>query len=1052
MSLHKFLQYFFVFTSLLTVFILTSAASIKAAEARIDPGFYPVITNGDFTVVNASAIQPADGKIILAGSFSGANGFSQSGITRLLPDGRTDQGFGPIGVSNGSFSGIVYAIGIQPADGKIVVGGSFTNVGGQFRRSLARLNADGTLDTNFSFTFLSTSTTVLDMIVDPDGKIIIAGNILEGRGLLRLNADGSLDTTFTNALPTNVTEATSVLRQPDGKLVVAFRVFESSNWTTRIARLNSNGSLDATFTSSTILGTGATAGGSPDVDAMLLQPDGRIVVGGSLTSINGQPRARLARLDQTGALDPGFQPNVSGGGVFSLAPAASGFLAGGSFTQINGTQTNYFARLNSEGNVDTTLVSPFTDFFTNINTISVQPSDGKIIAGGQFLNAGGSFRYRAVRLNPNGSVDGGFAFVQLGAPALIAPLARRSDGKIFVTGNFANINGAERQKLALLNADGTLDTTFQNINFGSNFFANCLLPQPDGKILLGGTFTFFAGEKTYDGFVRFNQDGTLDTTFADRTAGASLVGAMAFQPGTNNGKIVIGGSFTTVGGVSRNRLARINASDGTLDETFLNNQTGANAFISGVTFQADGKVLVGGGFTQFNGATRRAMTRLNADGSLDTTFLSDATAGFSNNSNNAYVRQIIVQPDGKFLVRGNFDTVNGMPRKYLARLNADGSLDTTFLNNLSGTDGEVQDFVLRPNGKILIGGNFTTVNGQSQRGYAQLNPDGTLDTNFVLNFGTFPGGAYSFAIEPNGNILIGGSFRRVNNFARSGLFRVLNTATPFDYDGDGKADLSVFRPSVGSWYISNSSNNTFTATQFGANGDLIAPADFDGDGKTDISVFRPSDGSWYRINSSNNTFSPAQFGTNGDLPAPGDFDGDGKADLTVFRPSTGSWFRVNSSNNQFVAAQFGANGDKPLVADFDGDGKSDLAVYRPSDGGWYRINSATDTFSPARFGTAEDKPVPADYDGDGKADLAVYRPSAGDWYIIYSSTSSFSATHFGISEDKPSPGDFDGDGKADLVVWRPSNGTWYLLRTTAGFTGIQFGANGDIPTPNAFVR
>jgi hypothetical protein len=280
----------------------------------------------------------------------------------------------------------------------------------------------------------------------------------------------------------------------------------------------------------------------------------------------------------------------------------------------------------------------------------------------------------------------------------------------------------------------------------------------------------------------------------------------------------------------------------------------------------------------------------------------------------------------------------------------------------------------------------------------------------------------------------------------------LNNRAKFDYDGDGKADLSVFRPSAGSWYISNSSNNAVISVQFGANGDLIAPADFDGDGKTDISVFRPTDGGWYRLNSSNDTFSALQFGTNGDLPVPGDFDGDLKADICVYRPSAGSWYRINSSNQQFIAAQFGVAEDKPLVGDFDGDGKSDLTVFRPSNGTWYRINSATDTFSPAQFGATGDLPVAADYDGDGKTDLAVYRPSVGDWYIINSSNSSFTGQHFGVTEDKPAPADFDGDGKADLVVFRPSSGTWYLLRTTAGFTGFQFGASGDVPTPNAFVR
>ncbi|MDQ3799980.1 MAG: FG-GAP-like repeat-containing protein [Acidobacteriota bacterium] len=346
------------------------------------------------------------------------------------------------------------------------------------------------------------------------------------------------------------------------------------------------------------------------------------------------------------------------------------------------------------------------------------------------------------------------------------------------------------------------------------------------------------------------------------------------------------------------------------------------------------------------------------------------------------------------------------------------------------------------NGTIIDAGAVTISNGTT-------GVSGTINSaNSIMGSTEGNGAGINIVHDATGNrIFIG--MPKDNKVV---LVGVAIRKTPFDFDGDGKTDLAVFRPSTGYWFIVNSSNSSLSIIQFGANGDLIAPADFDGDGKTDINVFRPSDGGWYRLNSSNNTFSPAQFGTNGDLPAPGDFDGDGKADLTVFRPSTGSWFRVNSSNSQFVAAQFGANGDKPLVADFDGDGKSDLAVYRPSDGGWYRINSASDTFSPTRFGTSEDKPVPADYDGDGKADLAVYRPSVGDWYIINSSTGSFTATHFGISEDKPSPGDFDADGKSDLVVWRPSNGTWYLLRSTAGFTGIQFGSTGDAPASNAYVR
>lgn len=278
-----------------------------------------------------------------------------------------------------------------------------------------------------------------------------------------------------------------------------------------------------------------------------------------------------------------------------------------------------------------------------------------------------------------------------------------------------------------------------------------------------------------------------------------------------------------------------------------------------------------------------------------------------------------------------------------------------------------------------------------------------------------------------------------------------NPRRAFDFDGDGKADVSVFRPSNSGWYL-NQSTNGFRGVQFGLSDDKLAPADFDGDGKTDIAVFRPSTGGWYWLNSSNGSFSAVGFGTNGDLPVPADYDGDGKADLTVFRPSNGYWYRINSSNSSFSATQFGISEDKPTIGDFDGDGKADLAVFRPSTGGWYRLNSSNGQFYGVQFGISEDKPTPADFDGDGKTDISVFRPSNGAWYRLNSNDGSFTAAAFGIAEDKPVAADYDGDGKADIAVFRPSNGNWYLLRSTAGFAAVQFGISEDRPTPNAFVR
>ena len=273
----------------------------------------------------------------------------------------------------------------------------------------------------------------------------------------------------------------------------------------------------------------------------------------------------------------------------------------------------------------------------------------------------------------------------------------------------------------------------------------------------------------------------------------------------------------------------------------------------------------------------------------------------------------------------------------------------------------------------------------------------------------------------------------------------------FDFDGDGKSDVSVFRPANGAWYQLRSSNNQFFAQNFGLATDRIVPADYDGDAKTDVAVFRPETGGWFIFRSSDSTVVSTQFGQNGDIPVPNDFDGDGLADLAVFRPSNGTWYQLRSLGNQFVAQAFGTSGDVPLMGDFDGDGIGDLAVFRPSDGNWYIQQSSTNSLLAVQFGIGSDKPTPADYDGDGKTDISVFRPSNGSWYRLNSGDNSFVAVTFGIAEDKPVPADYDGDGKADIAVFRPSTGGWYLLGSTSGFSAVAFGQNGDVPVPSAYI-
>ncbi len=269
----------------------------------------------------------------------------------------------------------------------------------------------------------------------------------------------------------------------------------------------------------------------------------------------------------------------------------------------------------------------------------------------------------------------------------------------------------------------------------------------------------------------------------------------------------------------------------------------------------------------------------------------------------------------------------------------------------------------------------------------------------------------------------------------------------FDYDGDGRADRTVRRPSNDLWYLLRTTAG-YTAMTWGQAGDMLAPADYDGDGKTDIAVFRPSTGTWFIVNSSNGAFLTYNWGADGDLPVPADHNADGKADLVLFRQSNGMFYR-RMSDNSFSNVSFGVAGDKPVIGDFDNDGQFDIGVYRPSNNNWY-IRKSTAGFFVQTWGEAGDIPVPADYDGDGQTDLAVWRSSNGRWYRALS-TAGFDGVNWGVAGDKPIPADYDGDGKADVAIFRPATGTWYMIGTTIGQLVQQFGQDGDVPTPSAFI-
>jgi uncharacterized delta-60 repeat protein len=928
-----------------------------------------------------------DGKIIVAGEFKLVNGAAKPNLVRLNADGTLDTTFNPPVIYSSGAGYPIQAIALQ-ADGKIVICGQFSTP----RNAVARLNADGSPDAAFnSSPALSNLWYGDDLKIAPDGKIVFTAiRLFPSGGALPYLISLNSD----GSLNSQIDSITGKLAiQPDGKIIVIGN---------GVQRLNPNLSTDSSFT--TIFTNGA-------VNDVVFQPDGKFIIGGEFTEINSTPLVRVARINPNGSVDTTFNVNNAGanGIVHALVYLPSGkVLVGGDFTFYNGTAKPRIALLNADGSLDTSFTADNSFFW--LYDLAVQ-TDGKIIAAG-YVN--GANHGPVIRLNADGSRDTSFQAVignfGTGRRVLVQP-----DNKVLVGGAFNYVNGAARQSLVRLNADGTLDTGFNSNVFSALIYA--LDVQADGKILVSGT----------TGTFRLNADGTQDAGFLTADVG-------------NDVKSLPDGKVLVATGIDK--LKKYN-SDGTPDLSF--NVTVAGTIYK-IALQPDRKILIGGSFTSVNGTIRGRIARLNADGTVDTSF--NPPGGATGGS----IFDIALQSDGKVIVGGEFTGINfDSNRKYLARLNSDGTLDAGFSQTIDST---VYSIKIQPDGKVLIGGAFTTINSLPRPRYARLNAGGTLDMGFIVGSGA---NLYVRDIDQqsDGKIIMVGEFETVNGLFAPGIVRLLNTTTAprtlFDYDGDGRADVSVFRASENKWYVLRSSDAVVTQQIFAVSGDVPVPTDYDGDGKTDFAVFRPSSGDWWYLSSINGAQVFAHWGASGDIPRPSDFDGDGKTDFVVFRPSNSFWYRISSANGAASNKGFGLAGDKPVTGDFDGDGKSDVAIFRPSTGDWWWQSSIDNIQRATHWGISTDIPAPADYDGDGKTDFAVYRPSTGTWYIYNSGTLSSTIQNFGISEDKPVAADYDGDGKVDIAVFRPSTGIWYLMKTTQGFTAQQFGISTDIPTENAFV-
>ena len=1021
----------------------TSGNNLKVLNENITPSAGELDTSFNPSIdliagsVRASAAQ-TDGKLIAAGFFKTVNSSRHDNIIRFNADNSIDETF------NASTNGTVFALAIQ-TDGKIVIAGVFTTVNGANKNSLARLNADGSLDTTFD-AGSGADNIIYDIAVQADGKIFVGGSFLGvnsyfSPNIVRLNADGSADSTFSSRIPppfstTIPSIVYSIALQTDGRVVLGGLIAGQSNGIYRsIYRFNADGTYDTSFNPGSI---------SSNLYKVVMQPDGKFVIGGFFQTINGVSRRYIARLENDGSLDTTFDPGTNASSpVNTIAVKPDGKILFGGLTSTNGL----VKQLNSNGTLDITFNT--SQFSPRVNTISLT-SGGKIFVGSSLFNSFNTTSSAAFLFNADGSQDTSFNFSPT-AESSISTIAVQPDGKILIGGTFNKVNGTNREGIARLNSDGTLDTSFvlcngcSIISTSSGTQINNVLLQPDGRILVGGSSIITGTSMGFSSLVRLNQDGSIDNTFSlPESLRNNLATTLALRA---DGKIFF--SYFSVGlsNQPQGGISRLN-SDGSLDTSF---NFGFAPVIESIVALPDGKVLAGGPFSFgfINSQTGQSdfyygLIRLNEDGTQDFSF----RAGFiSNETVFTSVYSVAVQTDGQILVGGRLFTGSSTIPLGVARLNPTGTIDGSFqLNPISSTNeiAHIEKIQLLANGKILVGGRFNNFGGAANANAARLNANGSIDTAFQT---TTNETVLDIVQQASGKVLIGGQFDLVNNSLRTYLARlssepVVPRRAKFDFDGDGKSDISVFRPSDSVWYLNNSTNG-FSAVNWGLSTDRLVPADYDGDGKTDVAVFR--DGIWYLLRSTEG-FTSAQFGVAGDIPQPADFDGDGRAELAVYRPSEGVWYSQNLSNNQVAIVQFGTSEDKPVAADYDGDGKADIAVFRPSNAVWYILQSSGGVSS-VNWGNSTDRLVPADYDGDGKTDLAVYRD--GVWYVL-KSTGGNLIVQWGISTDVPAPADYDGDGKSDFAIFR--DGVWYLLQTTNGNSIFQFGLTNDKPIANSFVN
>lgn len=831
-------------------FAITYIARLNA-DGSVDTSFGASLLIND----QIRSIQVLDnGKILVAGDFTEINSLPRAALARLNADGSLDTGFIPDNIDS-----TINTMAVK-SDGSILIGGDFLSIGGTNQAYLAQLSSVGQLDEEFVITVDSTVNAIALL---RDDSIIVGGAFTTIGSqtqayLAKLDAEGGLVASFAPVINGRVIA---------NKLLASGQLLVSGEFTTvdaesraYLARLEIDGSIDTTFELQQNLF------GDSDIFAIAEQSDSKLLLGGKFFSgSSGTRRDSFFRTYADGV--PEFDFNVGSGlnsSVYAIAKQADGkIIIGGDFTQINGIPAPRIARLNEDGTVDTGF-DVGTGFSGRVYAILVLP-DGKILIGGSFRTVNKLLTNNLARLNTNGSVDTSYN-VQAGGK--VQRIIFDNDGKILVGGQFQSLGGHSTPRVGRLNSDGSADTSFTNtaiLNLSSTVFA--LGVQADGKVIAGGNFRGTAGANGY--LLRMNSTGSLDTDFCDAPCtGPNLFGNVLALKVLSDDKVLIGGDFTSYNGTSRNRIAKLNA-DGTLDTSF-DPGIGANDRVYVVDEAPNGDVLVAGDFTDFN--NRNSTVRFHqilADGSHPgggisvNAGMNDAVytllveefsyliggqftrvnisqrVGFARlggtlniaSGLDGSVLAIGLQDDYKVVLVGNFSQFAGLSRNNIVRLNQDGNLDTGF-DIGTGTDGIVTALSFQPDGKILITGTFTEVQGEQRNGLARLLVDGSLDPNFippddtVLLLGSF--GAQAMAIQVDGKILLGGALSVTGTPSLAVVRLLANGSIDPDFSPIGGmndvVNNIIVQPDgkivVGGWFSSIGSTNYSQLARFNADGTL----------------------------------------------------------------------------------------------------------------------------------------------------------------------------------------------------------------------------------------